>query len=74
MRALTLFDYLRIRRRLVNSPVEASSIRHLRCSRMLLGVDSYRRFGTKYRSEFQGTSSLEITPEHMDASICQGML
>ena len=40
MRALTVFDYLRICRRIVNSPFEASNIIHLRSSVMLHGVGS----------------------------------
>jgi hypothetical protein len=40
MRALTVFDCLRIRRGIVNSPFEVSNIRHLCSSGMLNGVDS----------------------------------
>jgi hypothetical protein len=63
--AVTGVDYLRIRRRIMNSRFEASNIRHLRSSGMLPGVGSecYQRFGTTYQSQFQGTSSLEIQPE-----------
>jgi len=40
VRALTLFDYRRIHRRIVNHLFEASNIRHLRSSGMLCGMGS----------------------------------
>jgi predicted nuclease of restriction endonuclease-like (RecB) superfamily len=40
VRALTVIDYLGIRRRIINSYFEASNIRHLRSSGLLPGVGS----------------------------------
>jgi hypothetical protein len=40
VRALTVIDYLRIRRRIVNSLLEASNIKHLRSSGLLPGMGS----------------------------------
>jgi len=40
VRAMTVFDCLRILRRVVNGPFEASNIRHLRYSGMLPGMGS----------------------------------